>query len=56
MEVILLDASVFDRHFLIHQRAQAHDGTALNLRGDLVRVDGMTAVDAEHHAVNLDLA
>src|SRR5262249_6982748 len=56
VEVELGDASFLDRAFAIHGGGQAVGYGALDLGGNLVRIDRVTAIDTHHHAVNLDFA
>ena len=56
VEIGLLDASIFDRHLAPKNGCQTMYHAALQLRLDVVGVDRITRINADHDAVNAYLA
>ena len=54
VEVGLLDATIFDGHLTPENRTQTMHHAALQLGFDVVRIDRIARVNANHHAVDLD--
>ena len=46
----------FDRALAVERGAEPIGHRAFDLRGDLVGIDRVAAVERQHHAVHLDLA
>jgi hypothetical protein len=56
VEIQLCHAPVLYRALAVERRAEPVGHRALDLRGDLVGIDRVAAVERQHHAVHLHLA
>src|SRR3984893_6025789 len=55
VEVEIGHAPVLDRHFAVERGSETEGHRSLNLRLDLAGVNGMAAIDRQHHAMDLQL-
>src|SRR3954462_5167239 len=56
IEVEIRHPAVLDGHFAVERGGETEGDRSLHLGRDLAGVDGMAAIEGQHHAMNLQLA